>query len=55
MNLDNYECGDIHFVFDKYDEPSTKDSERLRRATDNAIEYSSLSLTTELPRNMDTF
>ena len=57
MNLHNYEYGDLYYIFDKYEEPSTKDTERVRRAGDlnAAIEYSSISLSTKLPNDMDRF
>ena len=56
-SLDAYRhFGRCDFVFDMYPEdPSVKDSERMRRTNTVAIEHSSLKPETPLPKEMETF
>ena len=51
----HYGYGEIYYIYDKYDDPSVKDTERLTRSRTDAVEYNSISLSTELPKNVDTF
>ncbi len=45
----------LDFVFDSYIQNSVKDSERQRRARIKSIEYSTLTESTPLPKDIETF
>ena len=54
--MDTIHKGGCDNVFDMYsEEPSVKDSERMRRSTTVPIEHSSIEPGTPLPKQMDTF